>query len=140
MKKHIVYSFLALVTMVIVSCDDNEVLPDYTKKGTATQTIASITTSKATPAPSEVITLTLTYVNTSLDPITEIVLKAKTGAGDYVTLETLNEQSTAKNSQVTREVKFTAPAASGTVVVFDMVLNSAKEYPQIKRTQIKVSN
>jgi hypothetical protein len=125
------------VVMFIASCEDNEVMPAYTKQGTATATVASITPSKTKPATNETIVLTLKYINTSDDPVKQIELKVKVGLADYVTVQTFDEQSAEKNKEIVREVNYQAPATTGTVIV-DMVITSQKEYPQIKRTTLTV--
>jgi hypothetical protein len=121
----------------LAACDENEVLPDYTKKGTATATVASITASNAKPVAAEEVTLTLTFVNPSADPLKTVVLKAQVGTGDYTEIESFDEQSGEKDKEVTRTVTYVAPA-SGTKVTFDMVITSQKEYPQVKRTSFTV--
>lgn len=121
----------------LAACDENEVLPDYTKKGTATATVASITLSNTKPVATEEVTLTLTFVNPSVDPLKKVVLKAQVGAGDYTEIESFDEQSGEKDKEVTRTVTYVAPAP-GTKVTFDMVITSQKEYPQVKRTSFTV--
>ncbi len=138
MKKSTIYISLLFFAAVIMACDKNEIMPSFATKGTATQTVASITASKTSPAASETITLTMKYINPSSDPVSQIVLRAKVGGADYVDVQTFSESSAAKDSEVTRTADFVAPA-SGTTVIFDMVISSTKEYPQVKRASIKVN-
>jgi len=121
--------------LFISACDDNEVLPGYSTVGTATATIATITASNTKPAAATQFTLTLSFVNPSSDPLKTIILKAKVGGGNYVDVQTFDEQAGEKDKKVTREVIYVAPA-SGTTVTFDMVLTSQKDFPQIQRTSI----
>ena len=136
MKNITILAASFFMVLFLAACDKNDVVPDYTKKGTATSTVASITASKTKPAAAEEITLTLTFVNPSADPLKTVVLKAKVGAADYTEVQSFDEQSGEKNKEITREVTYVTPA-SGTVT-FDMVITSQMEYPQIKRTSITV--
>ena len=126
-----------LLLSIFFACEENEVMPSFSTKGTTTATVATITASKASPLAGETITLTLEYVNPTSDPINTIVLKAKVGSADYVTLQTFDEQSSEKDTSIKREASYVAPAA-GSKVTFDMVISSEKEYSQIKRTSITV--
>lgn len=137
MKKNIIYIMLFSFASAMMACEENEIMPAFETKGTATHTVASITASDDEPAPSDNVTLTMTYVNPSSDPVTQIVLKAKVGDADYVEVETFNESSAEKDKENTRTASFVAPA-SGTEVVFDMVITSGREYPQVVRTSIEV--
>jgi hypothetical protein len=129
---------LLLVTAsVLAACEDNDIMPDYQQKGTATTTVATITPSNAKPAKATNITITLTYVNPGADPIKTVELKAKVGSGSYATVQTFDAQSDAKDTEVKREVTYMTPNASGTVT-FDMVITSQMAYPQIKRTTVSV--
>ena len=121
------------------SCDENEVMPAYSKVSTATSTVASLSSSKPRPLPSESIVLTLMYVNPSSDPLTTVTLKAKVDAGAYTDVETFNAGSEPKDQAITHTVNFVVPAAAGAVVTFDMVITSQKEYGQIKRTSVTVT-
>lgn len=139
MKNIIHLSCIFLSSMIFFSCDENDVMPAYEKKGTATATVATLTASDDEPESGETITLSLMYVNPTSDPIETIVLKAKVGSGDYTTLQTYDGQSSEKDVQIFQEVTYVAPAP-GTEVIFDMVITSQKEYPQIKRTSIEVAD
>ena len=121
------------------SCDENEIMPGYTKVSTATTTVASLSSSKPRPTPSETIVLTLMYVNPSSDPLTTVTLKAKVGTGVYTDVETFNAGSEQKDQAITHTVNYVVPATAGTVVTFDMVITSQKEYGQIKRTSVTVT-
>jgi hypothetical protein len=137
MKKGITYILIMALAITFVSCDENELMPAFSKKGTATATIASISSSNAKPLPSETITLTMMYVNPSSDPLTQITLKAKVGAAEYVDVETFNVSSVQKDAEVIQTVNYVSPASAGTVV-FDMVISSQRDYPQVKRTSVAV--
>lgn len=138
MKNYHIYFSFALLAFSLLSCDENEVMPSFVKKGSATATMASLTVSTAKPTPGQTLTLTLAFVNPSSDPLTQITLKQKTGAADYADVETFSMQSEEKDKELTKTVTFAAPATKGTTVVFDMVINSQREYPQIKRTTVTV--
>lgn len=135
--KNFKIGFLLTAAVIVFSCEDNDVMPGYQNKGTATTTVATITPSNAKPAKSTVITITLTYINPASDPLKTVELKAKVGSGSYTTVQTFDAQSDAKDSEVTRDVSYTTPDASGTVT-FDMVITSQMTYPQIKRTTVSV--
>lgn len=132
--KYTIFIFLGLL---FLACDENDVMPAYEKKGTATATVATIAVSNDEPESGETITLTLMYVNPTSDPIESVVLMAKIGSGDYTILQTFDGQSSEKDVEITEEVQYVAPDP-GAEVTFDMVITSQKEYPQIKRTSIEV--
>lgn len=128
-----------MLAMVLVACDENVVMPSFTKKGTATATIASIAPSTTTPAASASIILTIKYVNPSSDPLSQITVKAQVGSGAvYSDVQTFNVQSDERDKEVTQTVNYIVPATAGTKVTFDMVITSRKEYPQVKRTSVTV--
>lgn len=135
--KNIVW--LILIVTAFFACDDNEVLPAYEKKGDATSTTASVSFSNTKPVSSETITVTLKFVNLSEDKIKSLVLKAKVGSADYTEVQTFDESSAATEKEITHDVPYTVTAAKGTVITFDMVITSQKEYPQIKRTTVTVN-
>jgi hypothetical protein len=135
--KNIIPFISILLLSIFFGCEENDVMPFFSTKGTTTATVATITASKASPLAGETITLTLEYVNPTSDPIKTIVLKAKVGSADYATLQTFDEQSSEKNISIKREASYVAPAA-GSKVTFDMIISSEKEYSQIKRTSITV--
>jgi hypothetical protein len=135
--KNIIPFISILLLSIFFGCEENDVMPFFSTKGTTTATVATITASKASPLAGETITLTLEYVNPSSDPIKTIVLKAKVGSADYATLQTFDEQSSEKDISIMREASYVAPAA-GSKVTFDMIISSGKEYSQIKRTSITV--
>lgn len=128
---------ILLLWMTLSSCEENQILPSYQKLGTATQTVASISSSTSTPAASSTITLTLKFINPASDPIKQIVLKSKVGTANYTDVQTLNEESSPKDQEITREIQVTVPATPGSVV-YDMVIHSQREYPQILRTTVNV--
>ena len=135
--KNLITFISILLLSIFFGCEENDVMPFSSTKGTTTATVATITASKASPLAGETITLTLEYVNPTSDPINTIVLKAKVGSADYVTLQTFDEQSSEKDTFIKREASYMAPAA-GSKVTFDMIISSGKEYSQIKRTSITV--
>ena len=71
---------LLATAIVLAACEDNDIMPDYQQKGTATTTVATITPSNAKPAKATNITISLTYVNPGSDPIKTVELKAKVGS------------------------------------------------------------
>ena len=132
------YLWICMLATLLVACDENEVMPAYSKKGTATATMASIAASTTTPLPSENITLTIKFVNPSSDPLSQITVKAQVGAEAYADIQTFNVQSEQKDKEITQTVNYVVPATAGTKVTFDMVITSQKEYPQVKRTSVTV--
>ena len=137
MKKMKIFYIALAAAATLQSCEDNEVMPDYDKKGSATTTVATIAASDTKPLKGTNITITLEYVNPASDPLKTIELKAKVGSGTYETVQTFDAQSGAKDAQVTREVTYTTPNVSGTIT-FDMVITSQLPYPQVKRTSVTV--
>lgn len=137
MKKNIIYITILSFAALFMACDENEIMPGFETKGTATHTVASIAVSKTAPDAGETVTVTMKYVHPSSDPLTQVQLKAKVGAADYVVVETFTVQQSQFDVEVSQSVNYVAPA-SGTTVVFDMVLTSGREYPQVKRTSFKV--
>jgi hypothetical protein len=137
--KNFKISFLTFaIAIAFIACDENEIMPSYTKAGTATTTVATITPSKTKAAKSEPIAITLRYVNPAADPIQSVELKAKIGAtGNYVTVQTFDAQSANKDAEITHQVTYVTPATAATVT-FDMVITSQKEFPQIKRATVTV--
>ena len=137
MKNFRILLFIASLAVVSSACEENEIMPAYSKKGTATSTIATITPSKSEAAMSESITITLMYVSPSSDPVKNVVLKVKQGSSDYVTVQTFDAQSEAKDGEIIETITYTTPATK-TKLTFDMVITSQKEYPQIVRTTVDV--
>jgi hypothetical protein len=137
MKTKIFYIMLLGVSALLTACDENESVPPFETLGSATSTVATITVSKAAPAPNESVTLTLKFVNLASDPIQQLVLKAKVGAAEYVEVQTFNESSAAQGAEITHEVSVTAPATSATTVIYQMELTSSREYPLLRRVQIR---
>jgi len=137
MKKFIIFLGLFFAAVVMTGCEENEIMPGYQKKGTATSTVATITSSNAKPPKSTNITITLTYVNPAADLLKTVELKAKVGSGTYVTVQTFDAASDAPDSQVTREVSYMTPNVAG-AVTFDMVITSQMPYPQVARTAVTV--
>jgi hypothetical protein len=131
--------FILFACTFLFSCDENEIMPGYEKKGTTTSTVATIGVSNDEPEPGEQITITLMYVSPSSDPVQTVELKYKIGSGTYAVLQAFDESTAPVDEPVTREVTYVAPAA-GTVVIFDLVIKSQKEYPQIMREAIEVGD
>jgi hypothetical protein len=130
---------LMLVVAVMVSCEENEVVPDNTKQGEVTVTIASIASSNAKPAASETITVTLKFVNLPEDKVKSVLLKAKAGTADYTPVQTFDEGSAAAGKEIVHEVPYVVTAPKGTVITFDMIVTSQKEYPLTRRTSVTVN-
>lgn len=141
MKTNIKSFFTFLIAAIaMMACEENESVPPFQTQGTATSTVASITASKAAPAPGETIRLTLRFVNLGSDPIQQSVLKAKVGTAEYTEIQTFNETSSAVGEEIVRTVDVVAPATNATTVLYDMVLTSGREYPLIRRVQIRTPN
>src|SRR5688572_2391667 len=134
--KNLIY---ILAGILLFSCDENEIVPSYQKKGTTTATVATIEVSNEEPEPGEIVTIALMYVNPSSDPVATVELKYKVGSTSYSVLQTFDENAGPKDEAINREISYVAPAA-GTAVTFDMVITSQKDYPQIMRVSIEVSD
>ena len=130
-------SSILTLSIMLIACDDNEIMPDYQRKGTMTATVASITPSTTSPTPGSQITLTLDFVNPSSDPIKTVLLRARVGSGSFTDLQTFDEQSAPTDVEVSHDVNYVTPASPGTVT-FEMVITSQKEYAQIRRTSVTV--
>jgi len=137
MKNKIFPSSILVCCILLFACDENDVMPSYAKKGSTTATVASVTASNTSPLAGQSIKVTLDFVNPASDPVETIVLRAKVGAGGYTDLQTFDEQSSAKDVEISREVTYVTPATP-TTVTFEMVISSQKEYAQINRTSISV--
>jgi hypothetical protein len=133
--KNLIY---ILACLLLFSCDNNEIMPAYEKKGTTTSTVATIAVSNDEPDPGETVAITLSYVSPTSDPVATVELRYKVGTGSYAVLQTFNEDTGPKDETITREVNYIAPDAG--VVTFDMVITSQKEYPQIMRASIEVAD
>lgn len=128
-----------LVTAAMFSCEENEIVPDSVKQGEVTATTASIASSNTKPVASETITVTLKFVNMSEDKIKSVLLKAKTGTADYTPVQTFDEGSAATDKEIVHEVPYVVTAPKGTVITFDMIVTSQKEYPLTRRTTVTVN-
>lgn len=137
MKKNLLYSGIILLATFLIACDENEIMPSFTTVGTATHTMADIAASTSSPAPSQTVTMTVSYVNPSVDPLNEVSIRAKVGTGDYVEVQKYNAASEEKDNMITKTFTYVAPATAGISVVFDMVITSQKPYPQVQRATIK---
>lgn len=133
----LIYISLLAVAIAITGCDENDALPSYKKVGTSTHTVATITVSNAAPLPSENVTVKVSYVNPSSDPLKDVVIRVKVDAADYVDLETYNASSETKDQVIEKTFTYTAPATSASTVTFDMVISSQKEFPQVRRASFK---
>jgi len=139
-----IYSYIhmlcaMLLVVVAFSCEENEVVPDSAKQGEVTVTTASIAFSNAKPAASETITVTLKFVNLSEDKVKSVLLKAKVGTADYISVQTFDEGSAATDKEIVHEVPYVVTAPKGTVITFDMIVTSQKEYPLTRRTTVTVN-
>ncbi|HEY9049033.1 MAG TPA: hypothetical protein VIN08_24200 [Ohtaekwangia sp.] len=132
-------TWIVLVYMLLAACDDNVIVPAYEWKGTTTATVASLTPSKTKPVQTESISLKLEFVNQASDAVKSILLKAKVGSADYTELQTFTETASSEDNVVTHEVPYVVSAVKGTVITFDMVITSQKEFPQVKRTTVTVN-
>lgn len=128
-----------LLTAAMFSCEENEIVPDSVKQGEVTATTASIALSNTKPVASETITVTLKFVNMSEDKIKTVLLKAKTGTADYTPVQTFDEGSAATDKEIVHEVPYVVTAPKGTVITFDMIVTSQKEYPLTRRTTVTVN-
>lgn len=59
------------------------------------------------------------------------------GAADYVEIQKFNIASEGVDELATKAFSYTAPGTFATTVIFDMVITSQKQFPQIQRTRIK---
>ena len=137
MKKKFLYCSIIALATLLIACEENETMPSYKKLGTATHTMAGISVSNAAPLPSENVSVLISYVNPSSDPLKEISVQAKVGAGEFVEIKKFDVSSDPMDELMTDVFLFPAPASAATTVVFDMVITSQKEYPQVKRTSFK---
>lgn len=132
--KNLIY---ILISIAIISCDDNEIMPAYKKVGSVTSTFATISVSNDEPQPGETVTVTVSYVNPSADPLKSVEVQFKEASGSYESLQSFDENSGAKDVEIVREISFVAPADE-VKVTFDLIIKSQKEFPQILRTSLDV--
>jgi hypothetical protein len=137
MKKITSISYLLILSIILLSCDENDIMPSYEKKGTTTSTVATISASNSAPLAGESITVTMDFVNPASDPIVTVSLRARTGSGTFTDIQSFDEQSAATDAEISHVVNYLTPSNPGTVT-FEMVITSGKEYPQIRRTSITV--
>jgi hypothetical protein len=137
MKNNLKYISIFLLAIVLFACDENEPMPSHKTIGTATHTMADIAASNSAPLPSENVSILISYVNPSSDPLKEITVRAKVGAADYVEIQKFNMASEGVDELATKAFSYAAPATSATTVIFDMVITSQKQFPQVQRTTIK---
>ena len=137
MKKITRLTYIIILSVVLLACDENEIMPAYEKKGSATNTVATITTSNSSPLAGQSITITLDFVNSAMDPIATVWLRARIGSGSFTDIQSFDEHSAATDTQISHEVSYVAPSSPGTVT-FEMVITSQKEYPQVQRTAVTV--
>ena len=137
MKKKFLYLSIILLTTILVACEENEIMPSFETKGTATHTMADISVSNAAPFPSENVSVLISYVNPSADPLKEITVRVKVGTADYLEVQKFDVSSEALDEIATKVFSYAAPATAATTVVFDMLITSQKEYPQVQRASFK---
>lgn len=139
MKKKVIHlPILFLAVSLFTACEENTIMPSFEKKGTATQTLAGLSASDDEPAPLENISLLLSYINPSSDPLKTVTLKVKVGEGAFTELQSWDISEETKEEIQTKVVAYEAPDSPGVEIVFDMVITSQREYPQIKRVEIAV--
>jgi acyl-coenzyme A thioesterase PaaI-like protein len=137
MKNLTILSIIFIMCSVLLACDENEIMPSYQTKGTTTATVASIAASNTAPLAGQSITLTMDFVNPASDPVNTVVLRARVGSGSFVDIQSFDEQSAAKDVEISHEVNYVTPSTPGTVT-FEMEISSQKEYPQKRRVSISV--
>lgn len=133
--------FVFVSLLALAACEKNEVLPGYEYVGTSTATLASISVSNDAPVAGEEVTITLYYVNMAEDPAAQLQLLQQIGGGDFSEISSFDESSAPVDKEVTRTFSYVVPAEldSGTVITFDMLLSSQKDFPQRERTSLEVA-
>ena len=143
MQKTIYYLagiILSVSSLGLASCEQNDPVPDYAYVGTATATIFTLTVSNDEPVAGEEITISANYVNQSEDPADELQTLVSVDEGDFAALVTTDESSAPTGSAVVRSISYQVPSvASGTTIVFDVLLNTQRMFPQRERVTIEVS-
>jgi hypothetical protein len=138
MKKNTSYIWMILLAGGLFGCEENTIMPEFKKVGTVTSTVATLSASNAKPTSSQNITLTLNYVSPSQDPVSQVVLMVQVGAEAWTELESFNVQSEQKDLLLSQTVDYLVTQPKGTVIKFDMVVTSQKEFPMVRRTTITV--
>lgn len=77
MKNNLRYISIFLLATVLFACDENEPMPSHKTIGTATHTMADIAASDSASLPSENVSILISYINPSSDPLKEITVRAK---------------------------------------------------------------
>lgn len=138
MKKKLINITCLLLVFFFVSCEENEIMPNYTKVGTSTSTIVTVSLSNDEPLPSEMVEVTVSYVNPSVDPLQSVILMVRSGNGEFVELESWNVTSETKDQLITHSLNYQAPDTPDTSVAFEVIISSGKDFGQRKRTSFTV--
>lgn len=137
---YLVRSILTLGAVVSISCEENNLVPDYAYVGTSTATIFTLSVSNDEPVAGEEITINVNYVNQSEDPAEELQVVVDINDAGFTTLATTDESSAAAGSEVTKSFNYQVPSvASGTDIVFDVLLSTQRMFPQRERLTIEVT-
>lgn len=140
MKKQLKYFPLLLLVALLPGCEENEIMPSYTKVGTSTSTVVMIALPDDPITPSQMVEVSVSYVNPTEDPLQSATLSARVDGGNFVQLESWNVTSETKDELITHTVMYEAPATVGAEVVFEVILTSGAEYEQRKRSSFDVAD
>ena len=131
---------LALVTLVLFSCEENEQLPAHTVVGDAYATYVELSVSNDEPAAGEAVTVEVKYSNYAADPLKTLVLQASVAGGDVADVTTLDESGATKGELITKSITYNVPAsAAGSSISLYVVLTSGKAFPQIENIDLDVA-
>ena len=128
---------LLITFPLVISCDENDVVPGYQVVGRSYETIASVSVSNDAPAASESIVVTLEYINYSEDPAESVTLIVERN-DVQTTLQTFDESGAGEGVR-SLTYNYTVPDdAIGESITFIGEFRSSLDFPQIEETEISV--
>ncbi len=143
MQKILNYQLLTILLVssgLTVSCEEADPVPDYEYVGTAAATVFSVSASNDEPTAGEEVTITITYVNRADDPAQELEALVKVGDEDFAQVNVLDESGAAVREEIIRTFSYEVPdVESGTSITVDVLLTTARVFPQRERVTIEVA-
>ena len=139
-KSRLTTVLLIAVISVLLSCEKFTPVPDYEYVGTSTATLFSLSVSDDAPLVGEEITITISYINQRTDPASSIQTLAKIGEGDFAEIVTMDQASQPVGEAISEAFTYPIPEVdSATTIIFDVLLNTQRTFPQRERVSVTVS-
>lgn len=143
MQKTLTHKLLTILLVssgLVVSCEEADPVPNYEYVGTAAATVFSVSASNDEPTAGEEVTITITYVNRADDPARELEALVKVGDEDFAQVNVLDESGAAVREEVTRTFTYEVPdVESSTDITVDVLLTTARMFPQRERVSLEVA-